>query len=82
MKLTKEEIQFIDEYLIKNEVKFWDVRVELLDHIVSAVEDKINNKGVSFNEALLEVHRGFGNQLITQRIPKQSCGQRVYIKVI
>ena len=64
MKLTKEEIQFIDNYLIKNDIKFWDVRLELLDHIVSAVEDKITTKGISFNEALLEVHRGFGNQFI------------------
>ncbi|MFD1062544.1 hypothetical protein ACFQ1Q_04740 [Winogradskyella litorisediminis] len=62
MKLTKEEIKFIDNYLIKNEVKFWDVRLELLDHIVSAVEDKIENEGISFNEALLDVHYSFGNQ--------------------
>lgn len=68
MKLTKPEIQFIDNYLIKNKVKYWDVRLELLDHIVSAVEDKIENEGVSFNEALLEVHRGFGNQLIKSSI--------------
>jgi len=70
MKLTKKEIQFIDNYLIKNEVKFWDVRIELLDHIVSAVEDKMTNDGVSFNEALLEVHRGFGNQFIEFGVPK------------
>lgn len=70
MKLTKEEIKFIDNYLIKNEVKFWDVRLELLDHIVSAVEDKIENEGISFNEALLDVHRGFGNQLIKGSIPQ------------
>ena len=63
MKLTKEEIKFIENYLIKNEVKYWDVRLELLDHIVSAVEDKITNDGVSFNEALLEVHHGFGNRI-------------------
>lgn len=69
MKLTKEEIKFIDDYLIKNEVKYWDVRLELLDHIVSAVEDKMANDGISFNEALLEVHRGFGNQLIKGSIP-------------
>lgn len=61
MKLVKEEIQFIDNYLIKNGVNYWDVRLELLDHIVSAVEDKMKNKGISFNEALIEVHRGFGN---------------------
>ncbi|SDG74453.1 hypothetical protein [Winogradskyella thalassocola] len=70
MKLTKEEIQFIDNYLIKNEVKYWDVRLELLDHIVSAVEDKITNDGISFNEALLEVHKGFGNQFIEFGVPK------------
>jgi hypothetical protein len=64
MKLTKPQIQFIDNYLVKNKVKFWDVRLELLDHIVSAVEDKIENDGVSFNEALLDAHRSFGNQLI------------------
>ena len=70
MKLTKEEIKFIENYLIKNEVKYWDVRLELLDHIVSAVEDKITNDGVSFNEALLEVHRSFGNQFIEFGVPK------------
>ena len=62
MKLIKEEIQFIENYLIKNEVKYWDVRIELLDHIVSAVEDKIEKEGISFNEALLDVHQGFGNK--------------------
>ncbi|WP_225035896.1 hypothetical protein [Winogradskyella sp. SM1960] len=70
MKLTKEEIKFIDNYLIKNEVKFWDVRLELLDHIVSAVEDKMANDGISFNEALLEIHRGFGNQFIEFGVSK------------
>ena len=46
MKLTKDEIKYIDNYLLKNEVRFWDVRLELLDHIVSSVEDKIDNEGI------------------------------------
>jgi hypothetical protein len=57
---------------MKNEVKFWDVRLELLDHIVSSVEDKINNEGLSFEEAMLQVHRGFGNQLIRGRISQHN----------
>lgn len=76
MKLTKEEIQFIDQYLIKNKVKYWDVRIELLDHIVSAVEDKTTIDGLSFNEALLEVHRGFGNQFIEFGIPKSEVFEK------
>jgi uncharacterized protein with PQ loop repeat len=63
MNLTIEEIQFIDNYLVKNKVKYWDVRTELLDHIILATEAKINNEGISFNEALLEVHEEFGNKL-------------------
>ena len=71
MKLTKDEIKYIDNYLLKNEVRFWDVRLELLDHIVSSVEDKIDNEGISFNEALLEVHRGFGNQIMGFSVHKK-----------
>jgi len=62
-KLTKDDIQFIDNYLVKNVVKYWDVRAELLDHVISSVEDKIQKKGTSFNQALLEIHEGFGNKL-------------------
>lgn len=69
MKLTKDEITYIDNYLIKSGVKYSDVRLELLDHIINAVEDLMKQEGYSFNEALLEVHRGFGNQLIEKSIP-------------
>ncbi len=64
IKLTKEQIQYIENYLIKNDVKFWDVRVELLDHIATAVEEKMKQDNKSFLKALSEVHRGFGNQLM------------------
>jgi uncharacterized protein with PQ loop repeat len=76
MKLIKEEIKFIDNYLIKNEVQFWDVRLELFDHIVSAVEDKIANEGISFNEALLDVHRGFGNPFIELGVDKSKIFEK------
>ena len=76
MKLTKEEIKFIDNYLIRNEIKFWDVRLELLDHIISAVEDKMTNDGTSFNEALLEVHRGFGNPFIEFGVAKSDVFEK------
>jgi hypothetical protein len=38
MKLSKENIQFIDNYLIKLKIKYVDVRLELIDHLASDFE--------------------------------------------
>lgn len=51
MKLTKEQIQFIDQYLQKADVIFVDVRSELTDHIASAVEEKMELEELSFYDA-------------------------------
>jgi len=42
MDLTKEQIQYIENRLIKDGVKYWDIRIEMLDHIVSDVENTLN----------------------------------------
>jgi hypothetical protein len=62
MKLTKEQITYIDDYLKHHKVKYWDIRIELLDHIVTTVEEKLT-KGVSFDDAMIEVHKSFGNKM-------------------
>lgn len=41
MKLSKEEIKFIDTYLESNDVVYSDIRQEMVDHIATAVEEKI-----------------------------------------
>ncbi len=51
MKLTKEQIQYIENRLIKEGVKYWDVRIEMLDHIVCDVEKALNN-GTPFKESV------------------------------
>ncbi|MCA0131316.1 hypothetical protein [Winogradskyella alexanderae] len=38
MKLTKEEVQFIDKYLKEGGIKYWDIRLEMVDHLVSDIE--------------------------------------------
>lgn len=38
MKLTKNQIQYIDNYLIKLKIKYVDVRLELIDHLASDFE--------------------------------------------
>ena len=51
MKLTREQIQFIDQYLLKSEVFFVDTRMELTDHIASAVEEKMQSENLDFYDA-------------------------------
>jgi hypothetical protein len=41
MKLSKEEIKFIDTYLQSSEVIYSDIRQEMVDHIATAIEEKM-----------------------------------------
>lgn len=50
-KLTQEQIQFIDNYLKNSDVVFIDVRLEMLDHVASAVETKMEEEQTDFYEA-------------------------------
>lgn len=38
MKLTPEQIQFIDNHFIENGITYWDIRMEMVDHIASDIE--------------------------------------------
>jgi hypothetical protein len=51
MKLSNQEIRFIDQYLQKADVIFVDVRSELTDHIASAVEEKMELEELPFYDA-------------------------------
>lgn len=43
MNLTKEEIQFIDNYLQQADVKHLDIRLEMIDHVSTAIETNMAN---------------------------------------
>ena len=38
MKLTQEQIEFIDSILLLNGIKYDDVKLEMMDHIASEIE--------------------------------------------
>ena len=42
MKLTKEDIKIIDNYLKEKNIKYLDIRAELLDHLATEFEEKSN----------------------------------------
>ena len=51
MKLTTEQIQFIDKYLQKADVIFVDIRSEMIDHVATAVEEKMESEHIEFYDA-------------------------------
>lgn len=54
MKLSLEEIQFIDNYLKNSGVFYVDIRTEMLDHVATAVESKMQETNMDFYDAFKE----------------------------
>lgn len=42
-RLSKENIRFIDNYLRNSDVNFIDIRLEIVDHVASVIENQIDN---------------------------------------
>jgi len=51
MKLTPEQLQFIDNYLTNSGVFYLDIRMEMMDHVASAVERKMQAENLDFYDA-------------------------------
>ena len=51
MKLNQENIQFIDNYLKNSDVVYYDIRMEMLDHVATAVEQKMEAENLDFYDA-------------------------------
>lgn len=59
--LTGEQIQSLFRFCEKHFVKYYDVQVELVDHLANAVELEMQkDTKLSFDEALKKVHQSFG----------------------
>ncbi len=51
MSLSSENIKFIDNYLKNSEVIYYDIRMEMLDHVATAVEQKMQVENLDFYDA-------------------------------
>lgn len=49
--ITTQNLKFIDNYLKKSEIFYDDIRMELTDHIASAVEQKMQTENSDFYDA-------------------------------
>ncbi|PHR73178.1 MAG: hypothetical protein COA67_03150 [Lutibacter sp.] len=78
MNLSKEQIQFIDNYLKGQGIKFWDVRIELVDHIASKLE---KSKDLILNRTYLI--KEFGTRVTLEKLvdEKQKIINKKYRKL-
>lgn len=59
--LSQEQIETLFKFCEKHCVRYYDVQVELVDHLATAIENKINqHSDISFEEALKEEYKSFG----------------------
>ena len=59
--LTKEEIEYLFIFCRKHYVQYYDVQVELVDHLANAIERELqDNADLKFNAALDKVYKSFG----------------------
>lgn len=61
MNLNKELLNAIKAFISKKGITYLDVQMEILDHVASGVEEKMNaNAELSFDDALKQTHASFG----------------------
>ena len=59
--LTSQEIEQLFSFTKKHYVEFYDVQVELVDHLANAIEDQWKeNPHISFEDALQKEYKSFG----------------------
>ena len=63
MELTKEQIQRVEHYLNVKNIDYIDLRAEILDHIVSEIEDTIYKEKVAFHYAFAIAKQKWNKQL-------------------
>jgi hypothetical protein len=59
--LTKEQIEYLFAFCRQHFVQYYEVQIELVDHLANAVEvEMANDPKLSFENAVEKVHRSFG----------------------
>lgn len=62
MELTKEQILQIDNYISACGIKYYDVRMEIVDHFANLLEQKLeNNPDLNFKKEIEDIHKKFSD---------------------
>lgn len=61
MNLTKEQLSYIRSFIQQKGFNYIDVQLEILDHVASSVEEKMEaDRELKFEDAVIETHQSFG----------------------
>jgi hypothetical protein len=77
MEITKEQTQFIDSYLKKKGIKYWDLRIEMIDHIITLME--LDSETNNFEKEFINTLKKLGWQGSLYQINREGW-QNVNIK--
>lgn len=84
MELTKEQLLQIDNYIYVCGIKYYDVRMEIVDHFANILEQKLEeNPDLEFKSEIENIHKSFSDRgfsrllkektkLVTKKFYKQS----------
>ncbi|MCH3883646.1 hypothetical protein [Tenacibaculum aquimarinum] len=62
MELTKEQVLQIDNYISACGIKYYDVKMEIVDHFASILELRLEEEpDLDFKKAIVEEHKKFSN---------------------
>lgn len=83
MELTKEQIQEIDNYISACGIKYYDVKMEIVDHFATKLEERLEeNPTLDFKKALIEEHKKFSNNGFKKLLStKETATQNRFIKM-
>jgi hypothetical protein len=81
--LTEGQISDLFLFCEENEIKFYDVQIEMVDHLASAIEQKwAENPGLTYEDALWSVYDDFGASGFRKiRTVKEKALQRKYNRI-
>ena len=61
MQLTEDQVKHLFEFTQKKFVYWYDLQIELVDHLATHIEEEMNaDASLSFEAALAKVYKGFG----------------------
>ena len=71
MKLNQQQISYIENYILKSNVRYYEVYTEILDHMILSIEALLCKEPISFEEAFAKVQAKDFNETEISKISNQ-----------